>query len=186
MPHLRAEVIGVMRKLLVDPHNVLESLPAWFTCDDDIAMPAGGRLRTIAAFDKQLGALAYVPAALTQWLKEKKEWRLNADAAVNGAQSLLAERAHTIWLERCKTFETQWRAESTRRKEQAQKEQADDEERRKRADDAVAAMTPMPHTRVDPVAEEMAIVRQIVMIDGSRLTERRPASRAFAAKTITR
>src|SRR5690242_15914524 len=119
--------------------------------------------------------------------KSEERWRLNADAAVNAAQSLLAERAHTLWLERCKTFEEQWRAESNRRKEQAQKERADEEERRKR-DDAVAAVAaavaadaapPMPLPAAEYADDEMVIVRQIVMIDGSRLTERQPASRTF-------
>jgi hypothetical protein len=56
---------------------------------------------------------------------------LNADAAVGAAQTMLAERAHTIWNERCKAFEEQWRAECKQRKEQAQKDK-DEVERQKR------------------------------------------------------
>jgi hypothetical protein len=59
-----------MRKLLPDPRNELDRLPAGFPCLDDIATPVDAKLRSIAYYDKQLGALAYVPTALTQWLKE--------------------------------------------------------------------------------------------------------------------
>jgi len=57
-------------------HRTLErDLPAWFYCGDDTVQTnarSNELLKQISNYDKYLGSLAYIPAALIKWLRELK------------------------------------------------------------------------------------------------------------------
>src|SRR6185436_5891900 len=101
---LRSEVIEEMRAALGDETAELDRLPAWFTCGDDLERArynSDEKLVLVANYDKKLGALAYIPIALVEWMRVRWTAR-EVDNTVHAAQRVLVKRAHTIWNERCK------------------------------------------------------------------------------------
>jgi ribonuclease HI len=132
---LREEVINTLKTALKDDsHEELTKLPAWFACGDDtVRVPPTGdaHLKEIANYDKHLGTLAYIPSALVIWLRTL-HWQ-NGSASMHSAllsvQHLLAKTAHAAWVDRCKRFEEQWRAECKRRTEAEQQRQQSVESR---------------------------------------------------------
>lgn len=99
-----------------------------------------------------------------------------ANTAANAAECLIAERAQTIWNERCKTFEEQWRVEQKARKERAQNERVAEERRRRDRDAADAAAAAARNHALRQLQGddeyEMIVVRDVRGPDGTRFIER--------------
>ena len=135
---LRQETIDILKEQAdQSTHRTLErDLPAWFYCGDDTVQTnarSNELLKQINNYDKYLGSLAYIPAALIKWLRELKCYD-DANKLHNALftiQQLLATRAHQAWIKRCKVFEEQWREECKRRKEREQRERAAQEAQRR-------------------------------------------------------
>jgi hypothetical protein len=175
--NLREEVTEILSKHLDDNQaHRLQELPAWFACADDIEYHGNNELlQDVARYDKLLGALAYTPTALVEWLRTLK-WRkaITVHAVLDIVQDLLIQRAHETWIERCKRFQEQWRAESKRR--------ADEEAKAKREREAADAARKRDEEEVKQ-REKLHVVqmrrRSAAVDDRVRVQARRNATPSF-------